>query len=145
MSWRISYYCIKQFSGGKSPRQYIIRHARTATVLSWLSTIGKAHCCNRWIVKKKRYFIYIEQVLIKTAESTWASMDRMKMPNLRNGSKGGIRIRAHLIASPAFNCWATALHNWILWQMFPHILWLTELQKTGPIPLYSTIIIALNV
>ena len=29
------------------------------------------------------------QVLIYTAESTGASMDRTKIPNLRNGSKGG--------------------------------------------------------
>ena len=29
------------------------------------------------------------QVLIYTAESTRASMERTKMPNLRNGSKGG--------------------------------------------------------
>ena len=29
------------------------------------------------------------QLLIYTAESTGASMDRTKMPNLRNGSKGG--------------------------------------------------------
>ena len=29
------------------------------------------------------------------------------MPNLRNGSKGGIWTQAHLIASPAFYRWAT--------------------------------------
>ena len=28
--------------------------------------------------------------LVYTAESTGASMERMKMPNIRNGSKGGL-------------------------------------------------------
>ena len=32
------------------------------------------------------------------------------MPKLRNGSKGGIRTRAHLIASATFYHPATALH-----------------------------------
>ena len=41
-------------------------------------------------------------VLIYTAESTGASMERTKMPNLRNGGKRGIRTRAHLIASSEF-------------------------------------------
>ena len=45
------------------------------------------------------------------SESTGASMEITKMPNLRNGSKGGIRTRAHLIASPAFYHRATALHS----------------------------------
>ena len=38
-------------------------------------------------------------------------MERTKMPNLRNGSKGRIRNRTHLIASLAFYRGATALHN----------------------------------
>ena len=33
--------------------------------------------------------LYNSQVLIDTAESNGASMDRTKMPNLRNGTKGG--------------------------------------------------------
>ena len=37
-------------------------------------------------------------------------MERTKMPNLRNGSKGGIWTPAHLIASPVLYRWATALH-----------------------------------
>ena len=32
------------------------------------------------------------------------------MPNLQNGDKGRIRIRAHLIATPAFYCIAIVLH-----------------------------------
>ena len=51
------------------------------------------------------------QVLIYTAELTGASIERKKMPNHRNGSKAGIRTRAHLIASPAFYRWATVLHE----------------------------------
>ena len=35
------------------------------------------------------YVTYYSQVLIYTAESTGATMERTKMPNLRNGSKGG--------------------------------------------------------
>ena len=40
------------------------------------------------------------QILIHTAELTGAPMERTKLPNHRNGSKGDSRAR--LIASPAF-------------------------------------------
>ena len=38
---------------------------------------------------KSPTFPPLSQALIYTAESTGASMERTKMPNLRNGSKGG--------------------------------------------------------
>ena len=46
----------------------------------------------------------------------WGIVERAKMSKLWNSSKPRIRIRAHLIASPAFyqviKCWATAFHNY---------------------------------
>ena len=50
------------------------------------------------------------RVLICAAEWTRASWRERKCPNVKTVAKG-IRTRAHLITSPAFYHWATALHK----------------------------------
>ena len=47
-------------------------------------------------------------------QPTGVSMERTEMPNLRNGSKGGIRTWAHLIASPAFIDRKSILKRYVL-------------------------------
>ena len=73
------------------------------------------------------------QVLIYTAGSTGALMERTKMPKLRNGSKGDSNLanRAHSIASPAFYCWAVATQNYLSLVLKHNVVTFTRMTVTA--------------
>ena len=77
-------------------RPYLTRLAASCHNISTAATVAVAKLDLQYGVAHSRHVVLVtcvrnlySQVFIYTAESTGASMERTKMPNLRNASKGG--------------------------------------------------------